>query len=84
MQKIFKYEEIVYSDDIFVCFQHLAKRRRDHVHKFYNTLLDITTEQAEPIKEDKTQKFVFHSMILSLQDVNILYNFFKDHTEDFT
>ena len=84
MEKIFKLEEVISTDDIFSCFQKLARRRRDHVLRFYQSLLDIQSTVHDPIKENKKQKFVFHSMILTLQDVNTLYSFFKDHVEEFS
>ncbi|CDW79851.1 rab5 gdp gtp exchange factor [Stylonychia lemnae] len=41
-------------------------------------------EIVYPIKEDKQQKYQFQSMIMNLSDVNFLYQFFKDFTEEFT
>jgi hypothetical protein len=34
--------------------------------------------EVDPIAEDAKEKFVFHSMILNLEDVNVLYDFFKE------
>lgn len=39
---------------------------------------------ASPIEEDRKAKYQYHSVILSLADINILYDFFKDYTDQFT
>jgi len=37
-----------------------------------------------PLAADKEVKFLFQSMALTLQDINILYEFFKSSLDQFT
>jgi hypothetical protein len=53
MEKIFKMEDLISTDDTFSCFQKLAKKRKDHVYKFYQSLLDVQTISHDPLSEDK-------------------------------
>ncbi len=54
------------------------------VFKYYQHLLDISMPILNPLEEDRKAKYQYHSMILSLADINILYDFFKDYTDLFT
>ena len=46
--------------------------------KFSHALLE------EEVKDDERQRYVFHSMILNLEDIITIYDFFKDFQDEFT
>jgi hypothetical protein len=61
--------------------------KREAVKRFYKDLLDIDMTLLlpdNPINEDIQSKFNCHSMCLTLEDINSIYGFFKDHFEEFT
>lgn len=62
----------------------MTVQKRDQIMKFYKQLLDFNIHFSDPINEDKCTKFVAHSMVVSLNDVNTIYEFFKDYMEEFT
>eukprot|EP00347_Sterkiella_histriomuscorum_P018883 403343810 len=84
MQKYFKFEELQCHDEAFNIFKHNQNKKKDQIIMFYQSLLDVNVDSIDPIHEDKKQKFSFHSMILNLSDVNVLYEFFKDYMDEFT
>lgn len=51
--------------------------------KYLKDLVSFECIEIDPMQEDAKDKFNFHSMILNLEDVNVLYDFFKDFQEDF-
>jgi hypothetical protein len=84
MVKIFKFEEIRASDDMFSKLANLGSKRKEQITKFFNELVDTNMNIEDPIADDSKSQFVFHSMILNLDDVNTIYQFYKDHIDDFT
>lgn len=51
--------------------------------KYLKDLVSFDCIEIDPMVEDAKDKFNFHSMILNLEDVNVLYDFFKDFQEEF-
>jgi phosphoribosyl-dephospho-CoA transferase len=62
----------------------MGKKKKGELSKYLKELVTFDINLGEPIKDDEQKKFVFHSMILNLDDVNTLYDFFKDFLEEFT
>jgi hypothetical protein len=56
----------------------MAQRKKGDIMKYLKDLVSFEYNEIDPIQEDSKEKFVFHSMILNLEDVNVLYDFFKD------
>lgn len=52
--------------------------------KYLKDVVTFDYQMLDPIKEDEHEKFLFHSMMLNLDDVNTLYEFFKDYMDEFT
>lgn len=61
----------------------MAQRKKGEIAKYLKNLVAFEYDEGDPIKDDEKQKFIFHSMILNLEDVNVLYDFFKDFQEEF-
>jgi hypothetical protein len=63
----------------------LQTKKKGDITKYLWDLVTFDSQiSSDPVKEDEKQKFLFHSMILNLDDVNTLYEFFKDYIEEFT
>ena len=62
----------------------LAKKRKGDVIKYFKDMVSFDYQAGNPIKDDEKQKHVFHSMILNLEDVKTVYEFFKDFQDQFT
>lgn len=85
MSKIFKFEEInCQYEEIFTKLTQIGVKLKDKLYKFFLELVQCDIPYEDPIQSDKKEKYLFHSMILSLEDVNTLYGFFKDYQEEFT
>ncbi len=78
MVKIFKFEDLQCHEEIFKRYYMLAKKRKGDVIKYFKDMVSFDYQPGNPIKDDEKQKHVFHSMILNLEDVKTVYEFFKD------
>lgn len=83
MTRIFKFEDLACNEEVFKKVYQLAARKKGEIMKYLKDLVLFEYNDPEPIKEDYKEKFVFHSMILNLEDVNVLYDFFKDFQDQF-
>lgn len=61
----------------------MASRKKGEIMKYLKDLVSFEYNEVDPIQQDSKEKFIFHSMILNLEDVNVLYDFFKDFQEEF-
>ena len=84
MVSIFKFEDLVCHEEIFQKFIQLSKRRKNDVVKYFKELVSIDYAPTNPVKEDSQQKYVFHSMLVNLDDVKTIYDFFKEFQDEFT
>ena len=84
MNKVFRFEDFQCHDEIFKKFITFAKKKRSEISRYLKDLVTFDMEVGDPIKDEESQRFVAHSMILNLDDVNTLYDFFKDFMEEFT
>ncbi len=78
MMSIFKFEDLKCNPDIFQKFIHLGMRRKNDIIKYFKELVSFDYTPSNPIKEDEQQKYIFHSMLVNLDDVRTIYDFFKD------
>jgi hypothetical protein len=62
----------------------LGKRRRSDVIKYFREIVSFDYQPADPIREDAQQKYVFHSILVNLDDVRTIYDFFKEFQDEFT
>ncbi len=84
MINIFTFEELKCNEDIFNRYLQLFRKRRGDVTKYLRDLVSFDYDPGNPIKDDEKQRYVFHSMILNLEDIITIYDFFKDFQEEFT
>ena len=86
MYAIFKMdmEDLKNADEIFKPFQNLFQAKQNEVLKFYKELIDIDVDFDCPFAEDRSTKFLFQSMCMSLDDINLLYDFFKQSIDEFS
>jgi hypothetical protein len=84
MVTIFKFEEFKCNEEIFKKFMQLGKRRQGDIKKYFRDMVSFDYQVGDPISQDLQKKYVFHSMILNLDDIKTLYDFFKDFMEVFT
>ena len=84
MINIFTFEELKCNEDIFNRYLQLFRKRRGDVTKYLRDLVSFDYDPGNPIKDDEKQRYVFQSMILNLEDIITIYDFFKDFQEEFT
>ncbi len=78
MINIFAFEELKCNEDIFNRYIQLFRKRKGDVTKYFRDLVSFDYDPGNPIKDDEKQRYVFHSMILNLEDIITIYDFFKD------
>jgi hypothetical protein len=78
MIKIFRHEDLVCHEEIFKKFIVLTAKKRGEASKYFRDLVSFDYNPGNPIKKDEQRKYVFHSMIMNLDDVKTIYEFFKD------
>jgi hypothetical protein len=83
MTKMFQFEDLGCNREIFECFFAMQGKLKQRIGSYLKELVTFQHEVGDPIGEEEQQKFVFHSMALNLEDVRVLYDFFKDYMEEF-
>lgn len=84
MVSIFRFDDLVCNEEIFSKYFHLQRKRKADVTKYFRDMVSFEYDPGHPIKDDEKQKYVFHSMILNLEEVQTIYDFFKDFIDEFT
>ena len=78
MVNVFRFEELKCNDEIFSRYFNLFKKRKGDVTKYLRDLVSFDYNPGNPIKDDEKQRYVFQSMLLNLEDIKTIYDFFKD------
>jgi hypothetical protein len=78
INKIFRLDDINFEDEVLHPFNKLYDKKRQKIHDFYKELIEI------PKFESEKPKFMHHSMCLTVEAVNHLFEFFKKNINKFT
>ncbi len=81
---MFQMEDFTCNEEVFKDFYNMQARLKPRILAYLKEVVTFDYHVGDPIKEDEKQKFLFQSMIMNLEDVKVLYDFFKDYMEEFT
>ena len=84
MVNIFTFEDLKCNEEIFNRYYNLFRKRKGDVIKYLRDLVSFDYSSGNPIKDDEKQRYVFQSMLLNLEDIQTIYDFFKDFQDEFT
>ena len=78
INKIFRFDEIVFKDEVMQPFNKIFEKKKLKIVDFYRELIDI------PKFESEKPQFMHQSMCLTVLTVNHIFEFFKKYIDKFT
>jgi hypothetical protein len=78
INKIFRLDEIGFEDEVLQPFNKLFEKKKQKITDFYRELIEI------PEFESEKPKYIHHSMCLTVDAVNHIFEFFKKNLNKFT
>jgi hypothetical protein len=75
---LFRLDEIVFENEVMLPFNKLFEKKKSKIIDFYRELIEVPKCEVTP------SKFQHHSMCLTLDAVNFIFEFFKKYIDKFT